>query len=158
MDHAYEPGAVEPKYEPQSPLDSMQRQIMPSALPAYSYPANHPLGADPMSARSAKRGYGKVFSETHIHQPFHDGMRPSSPDQGPPRGILMDTDNGHIADEVYSDIELMKAQNLLVYKRADGSHQTKKCPSPIGSSALVVDSPNPLVRVLTSGDRPRHHR
>ena len=98
-----------------------------------------------------------MFSETHIHQPFHDGMRPSSPDQGP-RGILMDTDNGHIADEVYSDIELMKAQNLLVYKRADGSHQTKKCPSPIGSSALVVDTPNPLVRVLTSGGRSRHHR
>lgn len=131
MDQAYQQGAVEPKYEPQSPLNNIQRQIMPSPISSTysSYATNHPSNADPMSARSGKRGYGKVFSETHMDQPLHSGMRPSSADQGRDREQI-ETDTGDLED-IYSDIAMMRSQNLLVYKRADGSHQTKKCPSPI---------------------------
>lgn len=139
MDHSYQQGAVEPKYEPQSPLSSIQRQIMPSvASSTYaSYATNHPPGAD-TSARSGKRGYGKVFSESHMDQPLHSGMRPGSADQGRDREQI-ETDTGELED-IYSDIAMMRSQNLLVYKRADGSHQTKKCPSPIDPSGFVVYS------------------
>lgn len=134
MDHTYQQGAVEPKFEPQSPLNSIQRQIMPSpASSTYtSYPTNNPQSADPTSARSAKRGYGKVFSETHMTQPLHSGMRPSIADQGRDREQI-ETETGELED-MYSEIAMMRSQNLLVYKRADGSHQTKKCPSPIDPS------------------------
>lgn len=138
MDLAYQQGAVEPKYEPQSPLNSIQRQFMPSpASSTYSpYATNHSPSGDPMSGRSGKRGYGKVFSETHMDQPLHSGMRPSSADQGRDREQI-ETDTGELED-MYSDIAVMRSQNLLVYKRADGSHQTKKCPSPIDPSGSVV--------------------
>lgn len=134
IDHSYQQGAVEPKYEPQSPLNSMQRSSMPtSASSTYnSYTTNYTTGADPMSARSGKRGYGKVFDETHIEQPLHSGMRPSIADQSQDRETI-ETDTGDMT-EMYSDIAMMKSHNLLVYKRADGSHQTKKCPSPIDPS------------------------
>lgn len=149
MDQAYQQGAVEPKYEPQSPLNNIQRQIMPSPVSSTysSYATNHLPNADPMSARSGKRGYGKVFSETHMDQPLHSGMRPSSADQGRDREQI-ETDTGGMED-IYSDIAMMKSQNLLVYKRADGSHQTKKCPSPIDPTGLVVYLPNSCIHVLT---------
>ena len=158
MDHTYQQGAVEPKYEPQSPLNNIQRQVIPSpASSTYtSYPTNHAQSADPISARSAKRGYGKVFSEAHMDQPLHSGMRPSSANQG--RDLpQIETESGELED-IYSEIAMMRSQNLLVYKRADGSHQTKKCPSPIDPSGSVVYSPSLLIRTLTFGDRHRHYR
>ena len=141
MDHTYQQGAVEPKYEPQSPLNNLQRQIMPSpASSTYSsYAPNQTPSTDSTSARSGKRGYDKVFSMAHINQPLHSGMRPSSADQGRDREQI-ETDTGELED-IYSDIAMMRSQNLLVYKRADGSHQTKKCPSPIDPSGLVSYPP-----------------
>ena len=157
MDQSYQQGAVEPKYEPQSPLNNLQRQIMPStASSAYnSYTANQTPSTDTLSARSAKRCYGKVFSESHIEQPLYSGMRPNSADQGRDREQI-ETETGDFED-VYSDIAMMRSQNLLVYKRADGSHQTKKCPSPIDPSGSVLYLTF-LLPELTVGDRRRHYR
>ena len=156
MDQSYQQGAVEPKYEPQSPLNSLQRQIMPStASSTYNpYSTNHQPSTDNFPSRSAKRGYGNVFSETHIEQPLHSGMRPSSADQGRDREQI-ETETGELED-MYSDIARMRSQNLLVYKRADGSHQTKKCPSPIDPSGSVSYFPS-LLSILTA-DRRRHYR
>ncbi len=160
MDHAYQQGAVEPKYEPQSPLNSMQRPIMSSSASSTynSYVTNHPTSADPMSARSGKRSYNKVFSETHMDQPLHSGMRPNIADQGRDREQV-ETDTGELED-MYSDIAAMRSQNLLVYKRADGSHQTKKCPSPIDPSGLasILLPESSLLRILIFSDRRRHYR
>ena len=97
-----------------------------------------------------------MFSDTHMNQPLHSGMRPSSADHGRDREQI-ETDTGEVED-MYSDIAMMRSHNLLVYKRADGSHQTKKCPSPIDPSGLVVYSQDSLIRMLTSGDRRRHYR
>lgn len=157
MDHSYQQGAVEPKYEPQSPLNNLQSQIMPpSASSTYNaYATNHQQSTDPMSTRPVKRGYSKVFSDTHMDRPLHSGMRPSSADQGRDREQI-ETDTGELED-IYSEIAMMRSQNLLVYKRADGSHQTKKCPSPIDPTGLVVCLPD-LLRILTVGDRRRHYR
>ena len=101
-----------------------------------SYTASQTPSTDTLSARSAKRCYGKVFSESHIEQPLYSGMRPSSADQGRDREQI-ETETGEFED-VYSDIAMMRSQNLLVYKRADGSHQTKKCPSPIDPTGTVL--------------------
>lgn len=91
-----------------------------------------------------------------MDQPLHSGMRPSSADQGRDREQI-ETDTGELED-MYSDIAIMRSQNLLVYKRADGSHQTKKCPSPIDPSGSVVHSPNPSICILTFDDSRRHYR
>ena len=91
-----------------------------------------------------------------MDQPLHSGMRPSVADQGRDREQI-ETDTGELED-IYSEIAMMKSQNLLVYKRADGSHQTKKCPDPINPSGSAVSSPNPPKHTLTFGNRRRHYR
>ena len=157
MDHTYQQGAADPKYEPQSPLNSVQRQILPPASSSYtSYTPNNLPSADLMPGRSGKRGYGKVFSETHMDQPLHSGMRPSSADQGRDREQI-ETDTGEVED-MYGDIAMMRSHNMLVYKRADGSQHMKKCPSPIDPSGLAIWFPNLWICKLTSVDRRRHYR
>ena len=157
MDQNYQQIAIEPKFEPHSPLSGIQRPIMPSSAstPFNSYATDNPPSGDLMSVRSGKRGYGKVFDDAHMNQPLHSRMRPSSEDQGRDREQI-ETDTGELED-MYSDIAMMRSHNLLVYKRADGSHQTKKCPSPIDPSGSALHTPSYL-RILIFGHRRRHYR
>ena len=123
----------EPKQEPKSPASAMQRPIAPS--PSYSSSYNPftfaaPPSSNPMLARNnTKRPFDTVFDNRSIQQPMYSGMRPSSADQGKDR-IQIEADTGELED-LYGDEISVKT---LVYKRADGSQQAKKCPSPIDAN------------------------
>ena len=130
--------AMEPKYELKSPNTSIARPIVPSPSSTNDYDpyasavsqSAHSM-SNPMSARGAKREFGSVFDTSHLNQPIHNGMRPTSADQGREHEFL-ETGLGEIED-AYEDLEDFRAKTLI-YKRADGSQQAKKCPSPIDAS------------------------
>ena len=127
-------GAMEPRYELKSPSNSIPRPIMPS--PSYTGGYCEPYGpaiqsgnsmpdnmVHPTVPRTGKRDFGTVFDNSHMNQPIHNGMRPSSADQGRERQMI-ETDLG-VASDSYEDLG-----RHLVYKRADGSQTAKSCPSP----------------------------
>ena len=101
------------------------------ASPQASFDANssYPSLAGPMHSasdnlsRPGKRSYGKVFDTGHISQPTRGGARPEAIGQDVPQ---VECDEGPI-DEV--DLANLK---ILSYRRADGSKQHKKIPSPVG--------------------------
>ena len=132
-------GTIEPKYEIKSPSNGMSKSIVPS--PAYAngyydlytsdaHSANSmpPTISNTAGGRNSKRDFGDAFDNSHMNRPIHNGMRPGSAEQGRERAMI-ETDHGGIED-VYDDMENFRS-NRLVYKRADGSQQSKKCPSPI---------------------------
>lgn len=117
---------LEKKYEMNSahPIST----TITGSSPEYEAQSKHPMypqSVNSGSARSTKRLFSSVFDTNHINQPMHSGMRPSSASHGqdPPQIEAED-------DDVDEDYGRMHA-NLLQYKRADGSRQYKKCPSPI---------------------------
>ena len=75
------------------------------------------------AARMSKRSYANVFNTSHFNQPQHGGSRPD--DLHYAQDILkIETDDGDIQD-MYEGLDMP-----LVYKRANGSQQARKCPSP----------------------------
>jgi len=82
----------------------------------------------PLSGRNTKRDFGTVFDTSHMNQPVHNGMRPDMVNLGRDRPMI-ESDTGEIED-IYDDMDDFRSKRL-VYKRADGSQQTKKCPSPV---------------------------
>lgn len=126
--------AIEQKYEtkqePKSPASAMQRPIAPSPSYSSSYnPFNYALSPsnNPMSARNTtKRPFDTVFDNRSLQQPMYSGMRPSSADQGKDR-VQIETDDGELEDLYGDDLSV----KTLVYKRADGTQNAKKCLSPI---------------------------
>ena len=148
-------GSMEPKYDLKSPSSSsIPKSITPSPSYATGYydpyatpvpsantmsnPVPNVLSnsasnslSNTTSVRTIKRDFGTVFDTSHMNQPIHNGMRPSSADQGRERDII-ETDDGEVED-AYEDFDMIRAKTL-VYKRADGSQQAKKCPSPIDAS------------------------
>lgn len=130
--------STEPKYELKSPGACISRPIVPS--PSYTngydqYASSVPQSAqsmsNPASARSTKREFGTVFDTSHLNQPMHSGMRPTSADQGRDHDYL-ETDDGAIED-AYENVEEFFSKDLI-YKRADGSTHKKKCASPLNAS------------------------
>ena len=125
----------ETKYGIKSPSDRFSQPILPSPSYAGGYdpfaaaiPQSTSVMPTPISGmRSAKREYGDVFETSHMNQPMNNGMRPATADQG--RERQMDTDGSDYDDAYGSDLNTLK--KTLIYKRADGSMQTRKCPSPI---------------------------
>lgn len=76
--------------------------------------------------RSGKRAFDAVFDTGHINQPLHGGMRPSTASQG--RDVpSIEADDGSTwdSDGTFSNVK------LLSYRRADGTHHVRKCPSPV---------------------------
>ena len=65
---------------------------------------------------------------------MHSGMRPSTADQGQDLERI-ETDTGEV-EEAFSLDQL--SERTLIYKRADGSQQAKKCPSPIDGSGSAL--------------------
>lgn len=131
--------AMEPKYELKSPSTSINKPIVASPSYAGAYdpyaaavPHSASMTSNPMSAaRPTKREFGTVFDTVHMNQPLNNGMRPSSADQGRDCQQI-EYDSGEVED-AYGDIDNFRTK-ALVYKRADGSQQMKKCPSPIEGS------------------------
>ena len=138
--------AIEPKYELKSPSNGISRPIVPSPSYTSSYydhymPAvqsanslpssvsNNTLSnpiSNSVSSRTTKREFAAVFDDSHMKQPVHNGMRPISPDHGRDRPMIQ-TDDGDVEDAY--DVTAID-RRTLVYKRADGRHQAKKCPTP----------------------------
>ena len=93
------------------------------ANPTYSSLTGSLQSTNRNLARPGKRSYGKVFDTSHISQPARSGARPEAMGQDVPQ---VECDEG-LTDEV--DLANLK---MLSYRRADGSRQHKKIPSPIG--------------------------
>lgn len=74
---------------------------------------------------TGKRTHEQVFDNSHLYQPVHDGMRPATYNHGQDVPQV-ETDEGTLEDE-YSLTDMKQ----LIYRRADGSKQSKKCPSPV---------------------------
>ena len=145
-DNLQNKAAIEPKYELKSPSNSISRPIVasPSYTPGYydsyvptvqsanslhSAVSNNAMSnpiCNPMSSRTTKREFGAVFDDSHMNQPVHNGMRPISPDHGRDRPTIQ-TDDGDLEDAY--DIAALD-RRTLIYKRADGRQQAKKCPTP----------------------------
>ena len=117
---------LERKFEPALPVSAVPASSTASTTPSFESLQNKftPYAATPQSTTThlGKRTFGSVFDSTHLSQPMHSGMRPSSQGQDIPQ---VDTDEA-LEDEYDQDIK-----KLLSYKRADGTQQLKKCPSPI---------------------------
>ena len=124
----------ETKHESKSPASATQRPIAPSP----SYKSNYnPFSAmiDPSSVNSVsdrnngKRTFGDVFDSTYTETPMYNKMRPDSAGQGKDREQI-ETDTGEFEDPYSEDFSV----KTLVYKRADGTKNAKKCPSPIDAT------------------------
>ena len=92
----------------------------------HNYASTASQSTNPTTSSHAKRSYGSTFDSSHMNQPMHGGMRPSAAHHGQDLPQI-ETDDGDLADD-YGDFDDMRGP--LVYKRADGSRQAKKCPSP----------------------------
>ncbi|KAL9045524.1 MAG: hypothetical protein Q9214_001442 [Letrouitia sp. 1 TL-2023] len=125
---------IDKKYDPVTPTSA--NPISASSNQSYDIPTSKygPHASNPQppaqvpvdSSRSTKRPFGSVFSTSHLNQPMHSGMRPSAADQG--RDLpQVEADDGTYQDEY----DAMSMGKLLTYRRADGTRQVKKCPSPL---------------------------
>jgi len=123
----------EPKYEPYTPttLPAPVNIITPSSSYDNLHNKYQPYTTTPISAsandygRMSKRSHEQVFDNSHQYQAMHSGMRPSSFSTG--RDVpLIEAEDGSLVDEY--DMTKMR---MLAYRRADGTKQVKKCPSPI---------------------------
>ncbi|MCJ1465669.1 velvet protein [Pseudocyphellaria aurata] len=123
---------MEKKYEPTSPATAMPGGMIGIA-PAFdgmqskysSYAAAGQATNPGTTPRTGKRAFGAVFNTDHLNQPMHSGMRPSSASHGQDVPQI-EADDGSLEDEY--DMQSLK---MLAYRRADGSRQLKKCPSPV---------------------------
>ncbi|MCJ1404617.1 velvet protein [Xylographa trunciseda] len=119
------------KFE-QPPSSSMSASVSGSISSTWAEPGSSPYAYTAMSqksaevaSRSGKRSFGAVFDTTHMTQPIHGGMRPSTANQGQEVSQL-ELDDGTLEDE-----DETPNFKLLSYRRADGTRKHKKCPSPI---------------------------
>lgn len=119
---------LEKKYEPNSPVTPMQGPSMAPVSAGYDgfQTKYSPYSATPHSTtRSTKRPFGTVFDTEHMNQPMHGGMRPSSSSHG------QDVPQIEAEDGSLEDAYDLSSIKMLSYRRADGSRQAKKCPSPV---------------------------
>ncbi|KAL9115605.1 MAG: hypothetical protein Q9187_007240 [Circinaria calcarea] len=129
-DRQYEPS--ERRYEPLAaakvlPSSVTSVAVQPESSPSTSTPwSANTQSSTEVSARSSKRPFATVFDTAHLNQSIHGGMRPDAMKQGQDIAQIQ-LDDGTLVDE---DDELPNLR-LLSYRRADGSRQHKKCPSPI---------------------------
>ena len=122
---------MEKKYEPTSPVSATGVSMIGVApgyngmQSKYSSYTTTPSSTNPSMPRNTKRAFGAVFDSEHINQPMHSGMRPSTKNHGQDIPQI-EAEDGSLEDEY--DMHSLK---MLSYRRADGSRQLKKCPSPI---------------------------
>ncbi|KAI4149389.1 MAG: hypothetical protein LQ340_004658 [Diploschistes diacapsis] len=88
-----------------------------SGAGAYGFSSNH------MAPTKGKRTYDKVFDTAHISNSVTDGGRPDAVGQDV---LQIDADEDGLVDEDH-----FAQLKMLSYRRADGSRQHKKIPSPI---------------------------
>lgn len=133
--HTIQP-AVDTKHEIHTPTSAL-----PTALPTPSTTSNHEnlyhryqptyTSAPTVSTTPTydparmlgKRSHDQVFDSSHQYQPVHSGMRPATLNHGQDVPQI-EADNGTLTDEY----DIVPRVNL-VYRRADGTKSSKKCPS-----------------------------
>lgn len=118
---------IERKFEAAQPASAVPALSITSSTPSYDSLPNKftPYSATPQSATTTsgrKRTFDSVFDSTHLNQPMHSGMRPNNQGQD----IVQVESDEALEDDYDQDF-----RKLLSYKRADGTQQLKKCPSPI---------------------------
>jgi len=119
----YTPSTPQSTY---SAITSSPSTYYASTKPPPTHPAPH-----------TKRSYGSVFDTSYLKQPMHSGMRPSFAHTGKDTAQI-ETDDGFLdEDDVDYEKDLMKP---LIYRRADGTRQAKKCPSPRERSVILGSS------------------
>lgn len=107
------------KYDPNAAISIKGGMITPS--PSYTGLETPRLPSHEYnSARTGKRKHDTVFDTSHISEPLHGGMRPD-PSQNLPQ----------IEAEENCFEEMDPRVKMLAYRRADGSKQWRKCPSPV---------------------------
>ena len=107
---------------PQNPYSTPG--YMSTGYPGYASGAS---ASNPSSATQTKRSYGAVFNEhDQLNQSLQSGMRPDSLIPARDHDQIQ-TQDGEFMD-AYGDID--NPRMPLKYKRADGTIQAKKCPSP----------------------------
>ena len=123
---------TDPKNETYSPSTVAAPPSGPSSSSSYdtsrksyhSYPTSAPTTTVYDPARSTgKRPHENAFDSSHQYQSLHNGMRPGTYNHGQDVSQI-ETDEGTLVDEYE-----MRAN--LVYRRADGTRQSKKMPSPV---------------------------
>ena len=98
-----------------------------------SYPSGTPRSSTPGSIAQTKRPFGSAFDASHQNQPMHSGQRPSGALQAQDLNQVQTTDGELIdLDNDYEDLR------PLIYKRADGRKQAKKCPTPRDKYVNIV--------------------
>ena len=81
------------------------------------------------ASSSSKRAFGKVFDTAHLKGSVRGGQRPDL-DNSHGMGLAQVEFEGTLVDDDDDDDDL-ESFKTLSYRRADGSRQMKKCPSPI---------------------------
>lgn len=75
--------------------------------------------------RTGKRRHDTVFDTSHMGEPLRGGMRPNLGSLG------QDVPQIEAEDGSYEDLDVRADMKLLLYRRADGRQQARKCPSPV---------------------------
>ncbi|MCJ1442589.1 MAG: velvet protein [Stictis urceolatum] len=112
----------ERKYEqPSAPMMSIpSAHTSPQPYDTYSSYSSIPQSA--VTIQAGKRSYGKVFDQGHLTGSVSQGARPDVVGQD----VVQVECDGQLIDE-----DDTFTQKMLTYRRADGSRQHKKIPSPI---------------------------
>jgi hypothetical protein len=96
----------------------MHEPTAPTTVSNFEQPSAGP------APRTGKRSFGAVFDNSHLSKPAHGGSRPEVSNHG------QDIAQIELGDGSLVDYDQCVDMKLLVYKRADGSKQHRKCPAP----------------------------
>ena len=139
---------VERKFDPATILSttSISNLVTPAAketqqqthqsnstpVPTQSHHPQHrtPTTSINTATSSSKRSYGKVFDTAHLKASVRGGQRPDL-ENTHGLGLPQVEFDGTLVDDDDDDDDDLESFKTLSYRRADGSRQMKKCPSPI---------------------------
>jgi hypothetical protein len=112
------------------PLKSIQQSLTaplavasPTSYESPSFPTQSPIQSTITNASRGKRAYDHVFDTTHLNNSVSHGARPEA--NGDDVLQIDGEENGLVDEEQFAQLK------MLTYRRADGSKQHKKIPSPI---------------------------
>ena len=119
---------------PQNPYSANSH--LPAGCPSYT--SGTPQSSHARSTSQGKRMFESAFDGSHVNQPLHGGKRPSEA-LAAQDTLHVQTDDGEYIAE-YDDLN----GGSLGYRRADGTIQYKKCPSPRDQRYITFHKPYDL--------------
>ncbi|KAL8634487.1 MAG: hypothetical protein Q9228_007918, partial [Teloschistes exilis] len=112
-------GAGNPTYNQTFDNTSMSKYTPYIPTPHTAIPTPMPIE----TSRNGKRSYGSVFDTSDQTRSLHDRMRPEA--------VGMALPQVEAEDGTLHDYDIDGIGKMLSYRRADGTRQVKKCPSPV---------------------------